>query len=312
MIHYVYKIINLENNLYYIGSRSYPLPENDLYMGSSKIMNNLYKIKGIENFKKEILFKFNTRREANIKEDELVIYSLTKEPHLTYNLKPSGVCNENDRIWNRRNDIWVDFYEEIRKKYSQGYKPNNLATSYNCDRGTIDIIIRDLKIDNKWSSIWKFKDEAILDYKNGFSRKYLSKKYKCDIGTVKTFLIKNNIIIRSIKAQFAINKEKNITQGKKKIIDLKKFKDLYLNQDLTMLEVSKILGLYTGTLRNFAIENNIPLKTRGHNNRNRHIAWKERDQILKDIKNMNKKEILIKYNIKDYITLNKILLENNH
>ena len=97
MIHYVYKIINLKNQLYYIGSRTHPDPENDDYMGSSKIMNNLYRIEGKENFRKEIIQEFDTRKEANIKENELIIYSLINYPQLVYNLKPSGVCNENDK-----------------------------------------------------------------------------------------------------------------------------------------------------------------------------------------------------------------------
>ena len=51
--HYVYKITNLLNNKIYIGVRTHPNPDNDVYMSSSKIISNLISIEGIENFKKE-------------------------------------------------------------------------------------------------------------------------------------------------------------------------------------------------------------------------------------------------------------------
>ena len=54
MGHYVYKITNLKNGKFYIGSRSHPTPKYDDYMSSSKVMKNLYRIEGIDNFKKEI------------------------------------------------------------------------------------------------------------------------------------------------------------------------------------------------------------------------------------------------------------------
>ena len=43
MVHYVYKITNTKTNLFYIGSRSHPNPIQDEYMGSSKVLNNLYR-----------------------------------------------------------------------------------------------------------------------------------------------------------------------------------------------------------------------------------------------------------------------------
>ena len=63
-IHYVYKIINLKNNKEYIGVRSHPNPKEDTYMGSSKILENLYKLEGKEHFTKIILKTFSSRKEA--------------------------------------------------------------------------------------------------------------------------------------------------------------------------------------------------------------------------------------------------------
>jgi predicted HTH domain antitoxin len=308
MIHYVYKIINLKNQLYYIGSRTHPDPENDDYMGSSKIMNNLYRIEGKENFRKEIIQEFDTRKEANIKENELIIYSLINYPQLVYNLKPSGVCNENDKIWNRRNDIWEDFYDEIRSKYLNGIRPNQLCKIYKCDRGTIGSVIEDLLINNKWSNAWKFEQEIINDYNNGYSRKYLAKIYKCDIGTIKTILLKNNIKVRSMKEQIELHKMNNIPTKNKKTIDLSLLNKLYFTQNLSLKETSKLLGICGEALKRILLENNIHIKSyKWANKQPRHKAWKLREEIKKDLENMLKKDILKKYNIKDYSTLNKII-----
>ena len=76
MGHYVYKITNLKNGKFYIGSRSHPTPKYDDYMSSSKVMKNLYRIEGIDNFKKEIIKEFNNRGDANEYEDILNDYEV--------------------------------------------------------------------------------------------------------------------------------------------------------------------------------------------------------------------------------------------
>ena len=66
-IHYVYKITNLnptDERVYYIGVRSAIDPITDTYMGSSKYLNVAMKENGKENFKKEILSTWKTRKEA--------------------------------------------------------------------------------------------------------------------------------------------------------------------------------------------------------------------------------------------------------
>jgi len=309
MIHYVYKITNLKNQRYYIGSRTFSIPEKDEYMGSSKVMNNLYNIIGKDNFRKEILFKFKTRKETNIKEHELICFGLENESDLIYNLRKSGYNIDNNiNIFNKRNDIWGDFYNEIRNKYSDGIRPNQLCKIYKCDRGTIDSVIKDLIINNRWSDAWKFEQEIINNYNNNYSRKYLAKKYKCDIGTIKTILLKNNIKVRSMKEQIELNKINNIPTNKKKTVDLFLLKKLYSTQNLSLKETAKKLNIGIDALKRILLENNIPIKSyKWANKQPRHKAWKLREEIKKDLKNMLKKDVLKKYNIKDYSTLNKII-----
>lgn len=309
MIHYVYKIINITNNLYYIGSRTHPNPEKDEYMGSSKILKNLYKLKGIENFKKEILKKCSTRSEANIIEDKLIEEALKKEPKNIYNIRRSGYFNKNSDIYNKRNDLWNDYYNNIRNEYINGIKIISLSKKYKCDIGTIHSIVSDLKIDNKWSNAWKSQIKIIEEYQDGFSRKYLSKKYKCDINTISSVLIKNNIQIRSVREQFKLNKQKNILQGKKREVDIEKVKELYIVQDLSLEEVAKKLHIGRDALKKRIIENNIPVKSyKWSTKQHRHPAWKKLEEIKKDKDILNKSQLCKKYKIKDFKTL-KLIVE---
>jgi predicted HTH domain antitoxin len=278
-------------------------------MSSSKVMKNLYRLEGVENFKKEIIKTFNTREEANEYEDKLIDENLKNNPKHIYNLRRSGCKENNQNIFNKRNDVWGDFYNDIRNKYIvEGFKPNELSKLYNCDRGTIDNIISDLKKDNKWSDAWDFIKEITIDYIDGYSRKFLSKKYKCDINTITSILKKNQIKIRSNEEQLIQNKNKGILQGKKKTIDLLLLNELYFSQNLSLKETAKNLNIGIDALKRILMENNISIKSYDWSTKQpRHKAWKQLEQIEKDLKIMNKKEICSKYNIKDYITLNKII-----
>lgn len=76
MNHYVYKIINLcppTEEMYYIGVHSNDNipPDNDGYMGSSIYLSEAIKNQGINSFKKIILSKWSTRKEALVEEIRL-------------------------------------------------------------------------------------------------------------------------------------------------------------------------------------------------------------------------------------------------
>lgn len=140
-IHYVYKITNLKNNKIYIGVRTHPNPDKDEYMGSGTVIQKVIEIEGINNFKKEIIHRFNTREEAEQKEKEYLTEEFCNDPN-TYNISSNSSLKGNIHAF--RKDLWYDYYNDIRKQYKQGIPRTTLAEKYKCDKGTIKIICNDI------------------------------------------------------------------------------------------------------------------------------------------------------------------------
>lgn len=84
MYYTIYKITNTLNGKFYIGKHQTKKLD-DSYMGSGKLIKPAIKKYGIENFKKEILYIFETGDDMNEAEKNLVILSEN-----SYNLCPGG------------------------------------------------------------------------------------------------------------------------------------------------------------------------------------------------------------------------------
>lgn len=88
MFHIIYRTTNTLNNKIYIGAHSTSNIEDD-YLGSGKYLKRAIKLHGRDNFKRDVLFVFNTKEEMFSKERELVSEEFITTNN-TYNLKIGG------------------------------------------------------------------------------------------------------------------------------------------------------------------------------------------------------------------------------
>ncbi len=86
---YIYKITNLINNKLYVGQSSKTINESESYFGSGKIIRRSIEKYGIENFKKEILCKCDSKEELDVKE-MYWIEKLNSMIPIGYNLTSGG------------------------------------------------------------------------------------------------------------------------------------------------------------------------------------------------------------------------------
>ena len=94
--HYLYKITNIINNHFYYGIHSTD-NLNDNYMGSGKRLQYAYNKYGINNFRKDIIKFFLTRKEAFEYESKIVNYSLVKNNNC-YNLVNGGISGRKNSV----------------------------------------------------------------------------------------------------------------------------------------------------------------------------------------------------------------------
>ena len=113
MFYIIYKITNNLNIKYYIGKHQ-TKDLNDGYMGSGKLLKRAITKYGLKNFSKEILYVFQTEREMNDKEKELVTLD-----EMCYNLCEGG-------------------------KGGFGYINNNSLCDYSKNRKTVDKLLLNL------------------------------------------------------------------------------------------------------------------------------------------------------------------------
>lgn len=124
MKHLLYKTTNLINNKYYYGIHSTE-DVNDAYLGSGVLLCKAVKKYGKENFKREIVDTFDTRKESLLAEYDIV----DPDDENSYNLDVGGngadeVHIRSEQVCQRISDarMGMKFAEDHRKNISKAVK----------------------------------------------------------------------------------------------------------------------------------------------------------------------------------------------
>ena len=122
--HLVYKTTNCITGKIYIGVHSTNDPD-DSYLGSGINIIESIKKYGKDNFTKEVLFDFPTRKEASDKEKELVTEEFVLRQD-TYNASTGGIGYTGDYKRGKDHHMYGNVpSEETRRKLSEGKKGKN-------------------------------------------------------------------------------------------------------------------------------------------------------------------------------------------
>lgn len=260
MKHYIYKITNLMNNKIYIGVRTATDPYTDTkYMGSCIPLIREIKQNGIHNYKKDILFVFDTRELAEEKEAEIVNKSFVLRDD-TYNGATGGVNGA--PLANLRKDIW-DHSNKIINEYKSGISAEELGRIYKCDAGLIRRVVNDVirtqseanKLTRKqYRSAIVRKDveahtlEIINEFTSGTGIFILAKKYKCNPCVIRRILDQNEIPMRTrsesqkFRQDLKRKKRPDLWQNKEQICMLR-------DQGMSSIEIGKIFNTSDNMIR---------------------------------------------------------------
>ena len=247
--HYFYKITNNINNHFYYGIHSTDNLD-DGYMGSGSRLNYAYKTYGIENFTKEILKFFGSRKECSDYEAKVVNEVLIEDPNC-YNSILGGdngttygtatvkdkngnifqvLCNDKhilsgdfvgitsgfvtcyDNILNKYVYISVNEYHENKNRYSSILK--NKIIVKNLQNNKIEIISKDLFYkSNNFVGVTKNKHLC----KDKFGHYYLADVNDSRIadGTLSSFWKGRKHSISTIEKMKQTHKANKHQQGEK-------------------------------------------------------------------------------------------------
>ena len=215
---YFYKITNKVNGHFYYGIHSTNNLD-DGYMGSGHLIKLAIKKYGEENFEKEILKFFDSRKEAANYEAEVVTFSLIKEENC-YNIIPGGEVFPHlgfvavfDKENNIKTVVTQKEYHTNRERYCTPYAP--VVKVKNKETREYEIITTEEYHNNKEKYEHLFANKVLVTDSEGKSFFTDKNDERFLTGDIKLYWKGRKRQEKSIKRQKETFKKINHQQGEK-------------------------------------------------------------------------------------------------
>lgn len=227
---YVYKIINLINDRYYIGVHKSNNFENDGYMGSGKLIKKSIEKYGIDNFIKIKLFEYDNAIEAYIKEKELIGIS----SEMCYNLHEAGKggweyvntlnlpnCMHNPNVVVRMKTSKKITYDSNKDFYNQ-ISTKNLIKAIEKRTGSIDTEYTKEKRAKSIKKFYELNDSPLKnipktkEQKQNMSKGWTDEKRKTKSEQQQLRIKENpNIVITNLGKTFSTETKQKMSESRK-------------------------------------------------------------------------------------------------
>jgi len=181
--HLIYKTTNNLNSKVYIGVHS-TKNINDSYLGSGTYLKSAISKHGSNNFTKEILFNFNTRKEALLKEEELVNNDFVLDSN-TYNLKLGG--GGAPLLYGDKNKTDSELKKRLVK---YGFKTMGEFSDFMVDFSVYDVLIKQENKEPVTKFAYDFANYKIQDGFIGNKKKMKNyRKHHKDIIRIMQYIV---------------------------------------------------------------------------------------------------------------------------
>lgn len=233
MYYIIYKTINLINNKFYIGKHQCT-DLNDGYLGSGIALRKAIAKYGKENFKREILFIFDSEIDMNNKEKEIVTIDLVNDPNC-YNLAIGGEGGLINPGYHHSAEVRLRLSEMAKKR-----KPHKRTEAQQIKQRES----RYAKNNGKWfsdSTIEKLRQRKIEYYKNKTkksAKEILPKKSREEINKQVSDKLKGHMVSEATRKKISENRKGKEPSNKGKI----QINDGYKNRYILPEELSQYLA----------------------------------------------------------------------
>ena len=233
MYYIIYKTINLINNKFYIGKHQCT-DLNDGYLGSGIALRKAIAKYGKKNFKREILFIFDSEIDINNKEKEIVTIDLVNDPNC-YNLTIGGEGGLINPGYHHSTEVRLRLSEIAKKR-----KPHKRTEAQQIKQRES----RYAKNNGKWfsdSTIEKIRQRKVEYYKNKTkksAKEILPKKSREEINKQVSDKLKGHTVSEATRKKISDNRKGKKPSNKGKI----QINDGYKNRYILPEELSQYLA----------------------------------------------------------------------